>query len=303
MKTTSMFLVVLLTTFSGRVFAQDVLGSYVTQTLAHSSNDSVAQSFHFPGGYLSAVRLAIFSNVHHSDHPATLQIVSGDGPYGTDVVYQDDISVPGMNLFHPSQELLALTAPSQYWALLNAITDSMETGALAFDDLASQYEVGVFLTPGHYTVRVILDASMVNQFGARSVTSVINCYTGLIHCSPLNDNPYPFGYHYQGLGMGLTYFGAPLFPDRDMAFEVAYTSSKPTGIAHHQHQGQGPLISEGAIQFREDMVGWSLNIHDSSGRLVLERTITQDVVALPTGLYILTMIGQGKKTTIKVFVP
>jgi len=268
-------------------------GSYVTGTIAQSSYDTVAQSFSFPGGRLETMRVTVFSTVSPVNHPAKLSILSGDGPYG-DMVHESLIEVPGLNKFYTPLEL---NVPNNagFWSLWTGVSANIDSGLWGFDSLATEYSVDENFPPGTYTLMVTLDTNVYNQFGRRSITSVINCYLALNHCPPPRvDNPYPDGRHYQSQYL----LQSPSDWQSDMAFEVVHRSGG-TFVGGVSANDPYIRVIDGRLVLQDSFLGASVFITDVIGRQLSPiQVFGRDAIILPIGqVCVVTVMFQNQSFT------
>lgn len=266
------------------VFSQNQasFGQYSVK-LAMSGHDTAAQSFYFPGGYLEKFRLAVVSRYNIEDHPATLTIMSGDGPYGS-VVYQEDVLVKGINSFFPGADTLEFSSNSSLETFWTNAQNLIDGNVWDFDSMATDFEIGSYFQGGQYTVMVSLDTNIVNQFGYRWILVYGNCYTW--PCPhPYDINPYLEGVYYQAYG------STTLADDRrDMAFEVVYREDLSTDVG--ENGTQIFTVQDGSLIAPENGI---LEIFDSLGRKVDSKSVfSGDATPLPIGQMLLVVFTSTK---------
>lgn len=283
--------------FASPAFAQGNLGQIgqYSAKLAHSGYDTVAQSFLLEEtSFVNSFRLVVFSRYNTTDHPATLSVLEGDGPYGN-IVFQETLNVKSLNKFFSEDTLASLTSNSQMEYMWVEVQNLIDSDVLGFDQMATDFNVGQYFPAGQYTVMVTLDTNIVNPFGYRWITSFTNCYNWPC-ASPYNIDPYPNGTHYWGADLLGLQSNA-----RDMAFEVnAREAGVSTNVSDISNFFQGNVLT-----VPDDLSGSALFVHDVAGRELVSvaSLVGGQQVQVPANQVVVVDIvsKEGVRKTTKLF--
>ncbi len=277
-----------------------VVASQYSAKLAINGYDTVAQSFVLEEDeFVQSIRAVVFSRYHSVDHPATLTILSGDGPYG-EVLHQHSVMMKSLNKFYSEDVLQNSTSYGieMMWAEVQGNIDSSGWG---FDELATTFEVGVFLPAGQYTFMFNLE----DDGGAYTINS-IDWVTSFTNCNewpcsaPYVLNPFESGRHYQGFNLMLH-----SNPDRDLAFEINRRYDISTSLPEPKPELSIRIV-DGVLLVPSDWAGSTLSVTDAIGRQVASFATLRGGEAIQLvrdQVAILTLIStRGERHTTKVFV-
>lgn len=279
-----------------------VVASQYSAKMAVSGYDTVAQSFVLEEDeFVQSIRAVVFSRYHSVDHPATLTILSGDGPYGG-VIHRHSVRMKSLNKFY-SEDVLQNSTSYGIEIMWGEVQENINSSEWGFDDLATTFEVGLFLPAGQYTFMFNLedddDSYTINSVDW--VTSFTNCNELGGGCyEPYILNPYEGGRHYQGFNLMLH-----SHPDRDMGFEINRGEDISTSLPEPKPELSIRIV-DGVLLVPSDWAGSTLSVTDAIGRQVASFATLRGEEAIQLvrdQVAILTLIStRGERHTTKVLV-